>query len=274
MITPKFNMHPKVALLTKHGKEQIIEPILHSSFGIHIFHTDKFDTDTLGTFDHRIPRTLSPIDAALKKAYLACEISGLTQGLGSEGSFNTHITGATANHEVLAFVDLELKLEVIGFARNFIRLQGFDVKNEIELAEKMQPFIDHYGSEQKWLLAQNGAWQKGLQYTELLSRITAWPCTIEPDFRAMNCPARQDTIALATKDLVKCLKSHCPKCAAVNFVEKYKPEQVSYLPCEVCGSRTTQHAPILPQCDSCGFTEQSDEVQATASPMYCTFCNP
>ncbi|WP_371193064.1 DUF6671 family protein [Glaciecola sp. SC05] len=274
MTASHFTIQPRIALLTKHGKQDILQPILASEFNTSIIHTDSFDTDSLGTFDRRVERTLSPVGAALKKAYLACELTGSSQGIGSEGSFNSFITGATVNKEVLAFVDLKLNLEVIGFAEQFIGLQTLDAKNEVELGEKMQPFIERFGHAQKWMLYQNESWQKGLAFSDLLPLIQRWPCTIEPDFRAMNCPPRQQTIEMAARNLIECLKSHCPKCDAVNFVKKYDAESVQYLRCEFCASNTSKLAPAKVKCDNCGHIEHDSNAPETASMMYCMSCNP
>jgi hypothetical protein len=267
-------LHSKVALLTKHGKATCIEPVLKMAFDVNIVSTDAFDTDTLGTFDNVVARRLSPANTAIKKAHLACELTGLQQGIGSEGSFNSMITGATINHEILAFVDTEQDLEVVAFAEQFIGLKGIQANEQHELAEKMQPYITNFGTDQKWMLEQGHVWLKGLAYNELLENVKAWPCTIEPDFRAMNCPTRQTTIAMAAKDLVRRLASTCPECHMVNFVEKLDPHNIQYLACELCGSKTTQRAPLSIKCDACGYIEAQEAELRTASAMYCTICNP
>jgi len=269
-----FLIEKHIALLTKHGKEDLLRPIFHTAFGAQIERTSAFDTDELGTFDNKIKRTLSPVDAALKKAYLACELTKRTQGLGSEGSFSTFVTGATANTEVIAFVDIKTKIEVIGFAQQFIGLQAIEAKNEIALGEKMQPLIAQFGSSQKWILLQGKQWHKGLDFSDILPLVKQWPCVIEPDFRAHHCPARQQTIALAAQDVVKRLQSHCPRCRTVNFVQKHGDKDVRFLPCEYCGAKTTKQAPRALKCDACHFEKQSSEVFVSASAAFCTLCNP
>ena len=44
----------KVSLLTKHGKEKIIVPIIERNLGCRIELIQSFDTDELGTFDGTI----------------------------------------------------------------------------------------------------------------------------------------------------------------------------------------------------------------------------
>ena len=71
----------RASLLTKHHKLPLITPALAQA-GVIVELTDSFDTDTLGTFSGEVPRTLSPLDCAKTKAKLACQISGLSFGIG------------------------------------------------------------------------------------------------------------------------------------------------------------------------------------------------
>jgi hypothetical protein len=269
-----FKINKSVALLTQHGKQMIIGPLMSNALAVQLRHTDQYDTDQLGTFNNTVPRLLSPVETALKKAYLACELTHCTQGLGSEGTFTGTISGATLNQEIMAFVDLERSIEVLGFGEQYIALRPIAAKNEVELGEKLQPFIEAFGMHQKWLLEQNGQWLKGLDFSQLLEAITVWPCCIEPDFRAMNCPSRRETIALATKDLINSLQSHCPQCGMINFVQKYDPAVERYLPCEFCAGKTTKLKPAPHKCDACGFIKQDENAPQSASVIFCTICNP
>lgn len=74
----------EVALLTRHGKEKILAPSLAAGLEVRLLHTDGYDTDRLGTFSGEVPRTLSALACAQKKAELACELTGADIGLGSE----------------------------------------------------------------------------------------------------------------------------------------------------------------------------------------------
>ncbi|VEB44225.1 Uncharacterized protein conserved in bacteria [Chromobacterium violaceum] len=76
----------RAALLTRHGKHAAIAPAL-AGIGWDLALVDSFDTDSLGAFTGETPRAGSQLDAALAKARLACELSGLRYGIGSEGSF-------------------------------------------------------------------------------------------------------------------------------------------------------------------------------------------
>lgn len=262
-----------VALLTKHGKENIIAPILSESFNVQLIHTDKFDTDSLGSFDHKILRTLSPIECALRKAYLSCELTACQQGIGSEGSINSQFGIGVVDEEFIAFVDTKRNLEIIAHAKKALSLSIFELKNPEDLASQLSDLTLN-NNQQKWILQQGNEWVKGLSSRELESQITTWPAKIEPDLRAMNCPQRQAVIALATRDLINRLHAYCPQCEMINFVPKVKQTGLDYLPCELCSLPTNKVVPLTKHCDNCGFTEAQSSKTAVASAFYCNFCNP
>lgn len=263
-----------VSLLTKHGKQDVIGPILSATFSTTIRHTDKFDTDSLGSFDHKILRTLNPIECALKKAYLSCELTDCQQGLGSEGSVNSMFGIGVIDEEFLAFVDRKKNIEIVAHAKKVLALGLIEAKTPEDLSVQLSDFTLQWDNKQKWLLQQGINGEKGLSSSELVSHIRSWPAIIEPDFRAMNCPARQEVIALATYDLVQRLTSYCPKCEMANFVSKTTPEGIDYLPCELCTMPTSKSLPPIRYCDQCGFIEANTLDIKTASAFYCSFCNP
>lgn len=294
MAVEVFTVGAEVALLTIHGKAQQIEPVFDQSFACKLRVTDRFNTDNLGSFDGKTPRTTSPIETALKKAYLACELTGLPQGLGSEGSFHSHITGSTSNTEIIAFVDTRIGLEIFGFAQQFVPFNEIRVSDEHQFQDVFESQIEPLGADQKWLLIQSDPQNnrqnlpnpviKGLSKDEIITHIQFWPASIEPDFRAMNCPHRQHTIMMAAKDLVNNIQSSCPKCNWPNFIpENRKHSKIKkvknshsydYLACESCGAVTTQIRPPSAHCDNCDYSIQNSEIAATASAYYCTVCNP
>ncbi len=272
-----FTVESSLALLTKHAKQDVLSPIFTSHFDASIVVTDKTDTDTLGTFDNAVARTLRPDEAALKKAYLACQHTGLNQGLGSEGSFNSMMGLGVVDEEILAFVDIKRNIEVIASAKQLIGLDAINANDEADLEATLAPFVEKYADKQRWLLQDDDAWIKGLRPNDILQKVKKWPVRLDPDFRAMNCPARQEIIALAAKDLVKRLSHLCPQCNSVDFVAKHDPNNLKYLACELCSLPTTRLAPPVTSCDHCGFVEEVSEAgntASTASAMYCTFCNP
>ena len=267
-------MNSTVSLLTRHGKQDIIAPILFEAFNVELIHTDKFDTDSLGSFDHKILRTLSPIECALKKAYLSCELTKCEQGIGSEGSIHSQFGIGVVDEEFIAFVDTKRNVEIIACAKRALSLTVFEVKNAEDLTIQLSDSVLLGNNEQKWMVQQGNEWLKGLKSCQLESQITSWPAKVEPDLRAMNCPQRQEVIALATHDLIQRLCAHCPQCEMINFVPKVKQKGLEYLPCELCSLPTNKIVPLSKHCDNCGFTETQDIVPLVASAFYCNYCNP
>ena len=67
----------QVALLTKHGKQDLLQPILENGLNCTLLHTEDFDTDQLGTFTRDIHRQGSQLDAARRKAKIGMELTGV-----------------------------------------------------------------------------------------------------------------------------------------------------------------------------------------------------
>jgi hypothetical protein len=265
-----FLLAPTVAILTKHDKQSILSPLFQESFDVSLVHTDKFDTDSLGTFDNKIERKLSTQQAALKKAYLSCELTGCSQGLGSEGSFNSVFPIGTLNEEFIAFVDVEHNVEVLAYASQLSPLGIVTAHSSIELQEKLK----RYAPEQRWMVNVGEHYIKGQTVNEMLAyaaKQASWPLQLEPDFRAMYCPERQGVIRLAGEDLINRLSSLCPQCAYLDFVGD-KP--VSGLLCELCHQPTEQIQHFLARCKKCEYEEKCNEVKTLASAFNCNFCNP
>ncbi len=93
MPSPTADLHhptyagQRIALLTQHGKERVIAPVLDAALGCRVERIGCYDTDQLGTFTRDIPRPGSQVDAARTKARIGMALSGLTVGIASEGSF-------------------------------------------------------------------------------------------------------------------------------------------------------------------------------------------
>lgn len=260
-------INQQVAFLTKHGKERIVAPFFEQAFDAKIMHTDKFDTDTLGAFDGSIARTLSPVQAALKKAYLSCELTGCNQGLGSEGSFHGLFGIGNMNEEVLAFVDVGHKIEVIASAKQPSPFVPIKANNPEQLLQA----IGKFSPDQKWMLKRNEKFIKGLGAEQIIEQVTAWPIHVEPDFRSMNSPKRREVIALACQNLISRLQTLCPKCSAVNFVPD---KAITGLACELCTLPTHQVKYWLSKCGQCNYEERVNESNAPASAFHCDYCNP
>lgn len=266
-----------ISLLSKHQKQALIEPEFARVFGVNLQTTDLFDTDSLGSFDGKVNRTLSPLQCALKKAYLACELTACEQGLGSEGSFNTHFTNRVINQELIAFVDIKNKIEVIASAQSMLDFSLIELSNGEEFAQKMSQYQAGAYKDQKWIVEEHDKLQKGLSWDDVeqyAKQCQMWPLKITPDFRAMNCPLRQETIKKAAEDLVTRLVSRCPKCQAPDFVEKHPKSGPAFLSCEVCGSETQQTGVKSKVCYQCDYQIEAEQAIKTCNAFYCPLCNP
>ena len=263
----------KIALLTKHKKAAQIQTVL-SQYGEHeLVVYEAFDTDQLGSFDGVHDRELAPQLCALKKAKLACEYTGLNQGIGSEGSFNGLAGIGNSNEEIIAFVDLKKNIEVFGVYRSMIDLQVIHAKDKDELNNK----LDNFPAQQAWMLQSKNDSEvftaKGLVGKDVIVDAIGdkFPVSLSPDFRAMHCPRRQENIIKATQDLMRRLSAECPNCGHPNFVDDHVE---TGLPCELCLSPTKQLKATIAKCVNCGFEERFETEKKEASSFYCDFCNP
>ena len=105
----------QVALLTQHGKEGVIVPVLAKLPGCRVEKVEGFDTDLLGTFTRDVARAGSQLDAARKKARIGMELSGHYIGIASESSFGTDpFTGMLPwNSELLIWIDDRLGIAIV-----------------------------------------------------------------------------------------------------------------------------------------------------------------
>ena len=105
----------QAALLTQHGKEGVIAPVLAKLPGCRVEKVEGFDTDLLGTFTRDIARAGSQLDAARKKARIGMELSGFSIGIASEGSFGTDPFTRMLpwNSELLIWIDDRLGIEIV-----------------------------------------------------------------------------------------------------------------------------------------------------------------
>ena len=273
----------RVALLTQHGKEQVIAPILASALDCRVERVAGYDTDLLGTFTRDIPRVGTQIEAARKKARIGMELAGLSLGLASEGSFGPDPFAGMFpwNVEFLIFIDDLREIEVVGVAKG-------NANSAYHLAED-------------WAAAETFARKAGFPEHHLVLRpegeddprirkgITAWPeleaayawaavqsasgrVFLEVDLRAHANPTRMDNIQLAAEDLAKKLRSQCPLCGVPGF---WIVERVAGLPCSDCGAPTRQTCAEIHGCLTCGHRVTHERTdQQYADPGRCDYCNP
>ncbi len=260
----------EVALLTLHGKERVIAPVLEGALGCRVRHESGYNTDLLGTFTRDIPRA-------------GMQLSGLPLGLASDGLFGADPFAGMFpwNMEFLIFIDDERELEVVGVAQGAANLSHLLAEDwaAVEAYAKQAGFAAHHlvvrpvGEDdlrmRKWIAS----------WTELEAAF-AWALAasgngrvfVENDVRAHANPTRMANIRLAAKDLVKKLNALCPACGTPGF---WIVERVDGLPCEACGAPTRETRVEVHGCIKCAHREARERADRQyADPGRCDYCNP
>ena len=273
----------QVALLTQHGKERVLAPVLAAALGCRVERVAGYDTDLLGTFTRDIPRTGTQLAAARKKARIGMELAGLPIGLASEGSFGPDpFTGMFPwNVEFLIWIDDGLGIEVVGIA------EGTSNSAHVLTAswEEAEAFARRAGFPEHHLVVRpegedDPRIRKGLADWADLQAAFDWSldqsesrCVfIEIDLRANANPTRMDNIRLAAEDLARKLCSLCPACGTPGF---WPVERVAGLPCEGCGVPTRETRAVVHGCCKCAHRVTRERTDAMyASAVRCDYCNP
>ena len=272
----------RVALLTQHGKENVVAPILAAAIGCEVALVTGFDTDQLGTFTRDIPRAGTQIEAAREKARIGMELANLPLGLASEGSFGPDpFTGLFSwNVEMLVWIDDTLEIEVVGVASgktNFSHLLAANWE-QAEAFARATDFPEH-GIVVRPRHEDDARIRKGVADWESLREAFFWACGeadngcafLETDVRAHMNPMRMEIIASATRDLAEKLGTPCPVCNTPGF---QIVERAPGLPCEDCGAPTRDTRADIYRCGRCGHQAALERLEKAAPAGHCDWCNP
>lgn len=281
-MTARFeNEH--IALLTQHGKERVIAPVLEPALACRIERVAGYDTDQLGTFTRDTPRPGTQLDAARRKARIGMELSGLSIGLASEGSFGPDpMTGMLPwNVELIVLIDDRLGLEVAGVA------QGVARSGHVHTGEwnAVESFAERSGFPEHQLVMRpedqdDPRIYKGItRWSELRKRFAhcraesaSGKVFVEIDFRAFANPSRMRSIGEAAKDLLRRLESNCPACGLPGY---WVVEREPGLPCAECRMPTSDYRVEVWACPGCRHrVEAVREDRMLADPAQCPLCNP
>ncbi len=271
------------SVLTKHGKELVLQEVLHAQTGIQVQHTDAYDTDLLGTFTLETPRYGSQLDAVRKKALLGMELIGTELGLANEGSFvlDPYAGMLPWNNELVILIDRELDLEITGFSSSAAQNAHAYVGHWEELEKfahtalfpthqlVIKPTDEHHPQSIKGIsnfieLKNAFAWAyanslKGLVY-------------VENDLRAFANPTRMENIRQASIDLANKINSVCPSCKTPGYWIK---DILRGLPCNACGMPTNQEISKIWGCLKCDHRDSEGmKTLQFANPSLCSHCNP
>lgn len=277
--------HRVAVLATMHGKEAAIAPLLQAELAVKTIVPADFNTDAFGTFTREIKRTGDQLTAARLKAEAAMQLVGETLGLASEGSFGPHpaIPYLPCNRELVMLLDATHDLEIVGYDFSSDTNYRQQVVNSLEAA---LAFAQQIGFPSHGLVVMPTAdpgdpatVSKGIvTESELRQAVIPWlqrqgSAYLETDMRAMVNPTRMQAIARATQDLIRKLRSYCPRCDAPGFaVSDRKPG----LPCGLCHTPTDLTLAAVYRCQKCGLTQDRlypDGIEL-ADPAQCAYCNP
>lgn len=273
----------RFALLTQHGKERVIAPVLDAALGCRVERVSGFDTDTLGSFTRDIPRAGTQREAAREKARIGMELSGLPLGLASEGAFGADPMAGLFpwNVELLVFIDDECGIEVTGMAQQatrFAHLLTGDWEQAAQFA-RQAGFPAHHlvvrpqGQDDPRIEKGLASWT-ALEAAFYRARGEAenGQVFLENDLRAHAHPTRMDVIRLAAEDLAAKLNSPCPACAMPGF---QVVERLRGLPCADCGTPTREIRADIHGCLKCAHRETRERAGVEhADPGRCDYCNP
>lgn len=284
---PATSDHPyfgrPVALLTQHGKEQVIAPVLAATPGCRVERIDGYDTDQLGTFSREIPRFGTQLEAARRKARLGMELSGLPLGVASEGAFGPDpVTALCAwNVEILLWLDDALDIEIVARAQGqatFAHVTATGWASVESFAHRMQ-FPGHHMVVRPGC-ADDPRIRKGIDtwvqleaaFRHASAQSADGTVFIETDVRAHANPTRMSLIRVATEDLSRRLASRCPACATPGFAII---DYVRGLPCMDCALPTSEPVAERLGCVACDHRlERRCTGPASADPGRCDACNP
>lgn len=270
-------------LLTQHGKEALVGPVLGEACGCLVERVDGFDTDQLGTFTREIPRAGSQLEAARAKARKGMSLAGSPLGLASEGAFvpDPHVGVIPWDIELLVWIDDEESVEVVGIAQG----PAQDCNALLERAEDLDGFARESGFPEHGLVVRPDGPEDmrvfkdfddadGLRaaFASALSLSAHGRVFVESDLRAHRNPTRQALIREAARDLAARLRSACPACDAPGF---WRAAHRAGLPCRGCGAPT--RLPLAEQwrCVRCAHAQERPlPAGAFADPSRCDRCNP
>jgi hypothetical protein len=270
-------------LATQHGKLQALARPFHDLTGLNLFVPSALNTDKLGSFDGRVARTGTAIDAAIAKARLGLAVSGLPLALASEGSFgpNPRLPLLTAGIEILVFIDTERDLTLTETL--LIDRTNFGHRDVADVAA-LGDWPARVGFPGHALMVRplgGAVIAKGIRDAATLARAVVEAVALSPDCRArietdmrahLN-PIRMASIRRLGIRLARRVATPCPACAAPGWGQTGVTRG---LPCSGCDAATEMIAGISFGCTACAHAETRPRPDGLthAQPGHCPACNP
>lgn len=279
----KIFSNRKLLIATKHHKEKVIAPLFEKELGVRCFTSNKFDTDTLGTFSGEVSRKDDALTTLKKKCILAIEKNHCDLVIASEGSFGVHpsVFFASADEELMMLIDTKHDLEIV--AREISLDTNFNasvITNQSDLlafAQRVQfpshalimnPAENNYSKIVKGINNLESLKKHFEEFTNEFGK-----AYVETDMRAQFNPTRMKVIEKVAQKLLQNVQSICPNCKTPGFTIT---KAIPGLPCNWCKSPTASTLSFLYKCSKCDFTKEDlfPHQKNTEDPTYCDLCNP
>jgi hypothetical protein len=254
----------RLVIATKHGKEEVLSPILERELGVHCITLPTFDSDLFGTFSGEVERLDDAMLTARLKCEKAMEMAQCDLAIASEGSFGSHPSFffLPADDELILLLD---KKQDASFSSRELSIDTNFNAAEISTFDELIDFAKRSKFPTHGLILRKSK----TSYENIIKGITDWPVLkasfeklikdssslfVETDMRAMYNPSRMKVIALAAEKLIETLKSTCPSCHFPGFsVVKMKEG----LLCELCQFPTRSIISHIYTCQKCLETKKT-----------------
>lgn len=272
-----------LAIATKHGKEEVIGPVLTMQLGVQCFVPENLDTDILGTFSGEVTRTGTPMETVRQKCQLAMEETGCDLVIANEGSFgpHPHLYFVPSDEELIMMVDFKNQIEI---STSLLTTETNFSSGFVKSREDLEEFARRVHFPSHALILKD----KESDFVHIAKDIRDWEtlyfhfdhitrhfggCYAETDMRAHHNPSRMKVIEQVCQKLTEKIKSICPRCDTPGFGVV---EQIEGLPCGYCGFPTQSTLAHIYQCQKCHYRHEKKYPQdkTEENPMYCDYCNP
>lgn len=272
-----------IYFVTKHGKEQILSPLLLaldlSCVPVQI------DTDIFGTFSGEVLRIGTVRETLRKKVQAAADILPDAKiFLASEGTFGPHpiIGFIKTDLESLLLWQKDMNVEIYA---EYLCTNPIHVEKVFESTNDFRLFLKEIGFPEHGVIVRpEGMIRpifKGLHREQdveeaMLACFAAsknGKVILATDLRANHNPTRRNAIRKACLNLIEKLKSNCPRCEFPGFaIDKAVPG----LPCADCGKPSQTARALMWACVKCDYTEERPlpDGKLTVNCSECEFCNP
>lgn len=273
----RFFAQRQAVLVTMHGKESVIEPVLAAELGVHVTPLTHINTDEFGTFTGDIARRDSQYQTALAKALAGITATSGDLALASEGSFVPHpdVPWLTVNRELVVLVDRRHDWVLEGWATS---VETSAARRDVTTVAEALAFCQGVGFPAQGVIVRAGEqlFKECVTVAALEALVTSLlrqheVIQLETDLRAHRNPKRRVVIRLATEQLVANARRLCPACGAPGM---RVVETIYGLPCEWCGTPTHQRKAQVFGCVRCTHREEHLCGDGVASAEYCEMCNP